>query len=151
MVTAFAACGAEEEKSALPTEAPDTTTSAPIEKTEENPPVIVEEIEATPFAAIEAKDCFYDAGYVEFIAGAETAAEYTFAAENSEGVNWRVYVFDEAFDDGYRYITQAAEPTLEGDGTIPVTEGQFIYVHCSVNEFTADAANETAKLNVTVE
>ena len=102
-------------------------------------------------AIVEAKDCFYDAGYVEFITGAEKAADYTFTAENSDGVNWRVYVFDEAFDDGYRYITQAAEPALEGDGTIPVTEGQFIYVHCSVNEFTADAANETAKLNVTVE
>ena len=105
--------------------------------------------EEKSFATVNAKDCFGDAGYVEFIAGAEKAGELTFAAENSEAVEWSVYVFDEAFDDGFRYISQAAEPVLVGDGTVSVEAGQFVYIYCSVNEFTADAPDENAKLNIT--
>ena len=107
--------------------------------------------ETKTIAVIEAKDCFYDAGYVEFVAGAEEAEEYTFTAENSEGVQWRVYVLDQVFDEGFRYIAQAAEPVLVGDGKISVEPGQFVYVYCSANEFTTGVADENAKLNVTVE
>ena len=103
-----------------------------------------------PFTIIEAKDCYNNAGYVEFISGAERPAEYTFTAENSYTVKWRVYIFDEAFDEGFRYISQAAEPVLDGDGKVSVDEGQFVYVYCSVNEFTEDAPDEHAKLKVAV-
>lgn len=103
------------------------------------------------FAVIEAKDCFYDAGYVEFIAGAEEAGAYTFTAENSEGVQWRVYVLEEAFEEGYRYITQVAQPVLVGDGKITVEPGQYVYVYCSANEFTTGVVDENAKLKVTME
>lgn len=103
-----------------------------------------------PFTVIEAKDCYNNAGYVEFISGAERPAEYTFTAENSDTVKWRVYIFDEAFDEGFRYISQAAEPVLDGDGKVSVDEGQFVYVYCSVNEFTEDAPDEHAKLKVAV-
>ena len=122
MLMAFVGCGAKEETPA----------------------------EETYFATIEAKDGFHDAGYVTFIAGAEAAAAYTFTAENSEAVQWRVYVFDEEFDEGYRYIAQAAEPVLVGDGTVSVEAGQFVYVYCSANEFTTGVVDENAKLNVTV-
>ena len=102
------------------------------------------------FATLEAKNCYENAGYTELIAGAEKSAEYTFTAENSEITEWSVYVFDESFDDGFRYIAQAAEPVLVGNGKISVNEGQFVYVYCSTNEFTATVADENAKLNVTV-
>ena len=105
--------------------------------------------EEKSFATVNAKDCFGGAGYIEFIAGGEEAVELTFTAENSEAVEWSIYVFDEAFDDGFRYISQAAEPALVGDGTVSVEAGQFVYIYCSVNEFTADAADENAKLNIT--
>ena len=108
--------------------------------------------EEKSFATVTAKGCFGDAGYIQFFEdGVEEAAELTFTAEDSENVEWSVYVFDEAFDDGFRYISQAAEPALVGDGTISVEAGQFVYIHCSVNEFTADAPDENAKLNVTAE
>ena len=102
------------------------------------------------FAVIEAKNCFYDAGYVELIADAEEPAEYIFTAENSETLQWRVYVLDEAFEEGFRYIAQAVEPVLVGDGKIDLKPGQFVYVYCSANEFTTGVADETAKLKVTV-
>ena len=103
------------------------------------------------FAVIEAKNCFYDAGFVELIAGAEESAEYTFTAENSETVQWWVYVLEEAFEEGFRYIKQVAEPVLTGDGKISVEAGQFVYVYCSANEFTTGVVDENAKLNVTME
>ena len=106
--------------------------------------------EEKSFATIAAKDCFGEAGYIQlFKDGADKAAELTFTAENSEAVEWSIYVFDEAFSDGFRYISQAAEPVLVGDGTISVEAGQFVYIYCSINEFTADAPNENAKLNIT--
>ena len=106
--------------------------------------------EETLFATIEAKNCFWDAGYVEFISGAESAGEYTFTAENSEAIEWRIYVLEEAFDEGFRYISQAAQPVLVGDGTIFVDAGQFVYVYCSANELTTGLVDENAKLIVTV-
>lgn len=106
--------------------------------------------EKKSFATVTAKKCFGDAGYVEFFKdGVAESKELTFTAEDSENVEWSVYVFDEAFDDGFRYISQAAEPVLVGDGTVSVEAGQFVYIYCSVNEFTADAPDENAKLNIT--
>ncbi len=108
------------------------------------------EKQETVILTVEAKDCFDSAGYVELVSGAEKDCDITFAAENSEEVEWSVYVFDEAFADGFRYISQASEPVLVGDGTVSVKAGQFVYVYCSVNAFTADSPEENAKLNITV-
>ena len=127
-----------------------------VEKTDESistlePPVVEQEEELPQeenLTILEAKNCFTNAGYVEFIAGAEETANYLFTAENSEDAGWLVYVFDEKFEDGPRYIGQAAEPALVGDGMITVEAGQYVYVYCSANEFTEDAPNEIAKLNI---
>ena len=118
--------------------------------TAEEPAATVAEKEETIFAIIEAKNCFYDAGYVELIAGAEATAEYTFTAENSEAVEWQVYVLDEAFDDGFRYIAQFTDPVLVGDGTVSVNAGQYVYLYCSANEFTTGVVDENAKIVITV-
>ena len=134
MIMSLTACSEKEEI---------TTTSIPEETTKTTAAEV-------PFTVIEAKDCYNNAGYVEFISGAERPAEYTFTAENSDTVKWRVYIFDEAFDEGFRYISQVAEPVLDGDGKVSVDEGQFVYVYCSVNEFTEDAPDEHAKLEVAV-
>lgn len=161
LAASLSACGMTEEKPSTPADTTadktidktidqavdstaDTTTNATVDSTTDTT------VEATVYATIEATDCFSNAGYVEFISGAEKAAEYTFTAENSEAAKWCVYVLDEEFDDGFRFIAQAAQPALEGDGTISVAEGQYVYVYCSVNSFTADAADENAKLNITV-
>ena len=128
MLTELNACGANENK--------------PFETTETEGKKL--------FAIIEAKDCFYDAGFVEIISWSEATVEFTFTAENSEGVEWWVYVLEEAFDDGLRYIKQVAEPVLMGDGTISVEEGQYVYVYCSANEFTTGVVDENAKLNIFV-
>ena len=140
MIMSLTACGANKNK--------------PVENTaetqEENVPETTETLEEKLFTIIEAKDCFNDAGFVELIAGAEDPAEYTFTPENSDSVEWCVYILDQEFDDAFRYIKQAAEPALVGDGTIFIDEGQYVYVYCSANEFTTGVADENAKLNITV-
>ena len=139
MIATLTACGANETK---PLETAKTNEEKVSEITEPEGEKI--------FTIIEAKDCFDDAGFVELIAGTKESSEYTFTAENSDAVEWCVYIFDQVFDEGFRYIKQAAEPVLVGDGTIFIDEGQYVYVYCSANEFTTGIVDENAKLNVTV-
>ena len=127
MLAALTACGAAETK---PTE----TTAAAEEKI---------------FAILEAKDCFDDAGFAELVT--TEAAEYTFTAENSDEVEWHVYVLDEAFEEGFRHIKQYTEPVLLGDGTIFLDAGKYVYVYCSANEFTTGVVDENAKLNIIIQ
>ena len=119
-------------------------------RVEETPAETVATVEEKPFATLEAKNCFYDAGFVELIPGTEEAATYVFAGEDSEAVEWWIYVLDESFEEGYRYIKQVAEPVLKGSGEVFVEAGKFVYVYCSANEFTTGVADENAKLNITV-
>lgn len=155
------ACGANEDKSLETTETNEEIASETIEADEEiasetievDEEIASETIEVDEeklFTTIEATNCFYDAGFVELIAGVEEPSEYTFTAENSENVEWSVYVLDQTFDEGFRYIKQAAEPVLVADGTIFIDEGKYVYVYCSSNEFTTGVADEYAKLNVTI-
>ena len=148
MIAALVACGAKENEPTDPTDANVEQTSEVT--TEETTEAVAEEDEPSIFTTVEAKDCFDNAGFVELIDGATDVAEFIFASEESDAVEWSVYVFDEAFEDGYRYIKQAAEPVLVGDGTVSVEVGQYVYVYCSVNEFTADAPDENARVNVLV-
>lgn len=117
---------------------------------ENNPPETTQTEAEKIFAIIEAKDCFHDAGFVELIAGAEESSEYTFTTENSDAVEWCIYILDQAFEEGFRYIKQITEPVLVGNGTIFIEEGQYVYVYCSANEFTTGVIDENAKLHVTV-
>ena len=148
MIAALVACGAKENEPTDPTVTQEEQTSEAT--TEEATDAVAEEDEPGIFTTVEAKDCFNNAGFVELIDGATDAAEFIFASEESDAVEWSVYVFDEAFEDGFRYIKQAADPVLVGDGTVSVDVGQYVYVYCSVNEFTADAADENARVNVLV-
>lgn len=149
MAMTFAACSITEE----PVATHETTEATTVATTEATTEVTTEATTEAPaeavFATIEAKNCFYDAGFVELIDGASESAVYTFTAENSEAVEWWVYVVDEAFDEGFRYIKQIAEPALVGDGAISVEAGQYVYVYCSANEFTTGVADENAKLKIT--
>ena len=147
MIASLTACGTKENNPPKNTD-PSESTQAYEEKTSET--TLTEEEEEEIFTTIEAKDCFYNAGFVELIDGATDPAVFTFTSEDSDNVEWSVYIFDEAFEDGFRFIKHAAEPVLVGDGTISFDVGQYVYVYCSVNEFTADAADENARLNVTV-
>ena len=103
--------------------------------------------EETEVMLISCEDGYDNAGFVSF--EAEQAGTYTFTAQGSDGIEWAVYLFDEEFSDGPRYIYQAAEPLLTEDGSLTVEAGQFMYVYCSANAFTDLAPDTEAKLLVT--
>ncbi|MBQ6466605.1 MAG: hypothetical protein IJJ61_01565 [Clostridia bacterium] len=88
---------------------------------------------------ITAAESFDNAGVTEFVCDATEAYSFT---SSSEDVKWDIYVLDSRFEDGARYLAQAETPALEGDGTLKIEEGKFIYAVCSENAFTADAASD---------
>ena len=77
-------------------------------------------------------------GYKAFTC--DNTETYTFDSvyKGNEDVTWTVYIMDKKYDDATRYISQTEDPALEGDGELSIKEGQYIYVQCSANSFTAD-------------
>ena len=88
---------------------------------------------------ITAKDGFDNAGVTELLCDAP--ATYSFTASD-EDTTWKVFVLDERFEDGARYLSQAKQPALEGNGTLTIDADKYIYILCSESVFTADAASD---------
>ncbi|MCD8190447.1 MAG: hypothetical protein LUD78_09565 [Clostridiales bacterium] len=61
---------------------------------------------------------------------------------DEEEVEWTFYVLDEPFDDAVRYLPQACDSVLEGDGSFEVEQGQYVYCMCNISAFTADEMPE---------
>ena len=99
---------------------------------------------------VKSEDGFYSSGFTCFKPGKNATLEVEF--DDSEGaVEWGVYVLDKEFTDAQRYILSAYEPTLTENGTIDVQAGQFVYVYCSVNAFSAEKPFTGATVSFTGE
>ena len=94
---------------------------------------------------VTAADGFNAAGYTGRICGA--TATYSFQSSTPD-VTWSIYVLDEAFTDILRYLSQAHTPALEGDGTLEIEEGKYVYIYCSDNSFTSTGAPTDATLTI---
>ena len=88
---------------------------------------------------VSAKDGFDNAGFSVFYN--DTPATYSFTS-SSKDITWTIFLLDEEFEDAVRYIPQAFEPALEGDGTLEIEAGKYIYIQCSENGFTADEPSD---------
>lgn len=88
---------------------------------------------------VSASEGFDNAGFTAAICDA--TAKYSFKS-SSKDVTWSVYILDEEFEDVARFIPQAFSSALEGDGTIEIEEGKYVYIQCSVNGFTADEPSD---------
>ena len=130
----LSACGnkAEEATTAESTESVENTENAEFERR-----MI---INSEPFV-ITAKDGFENAGVTELICDATETYSFT---KSDDSTTWKVFVLDEKFADGARYLAQAQTPALEGDGTLTIEEGKYIYILCSESAFSADSASEAA-------
>ena len=95
---------------------------------------------------ITAEECF-GSMYYELIT--EKSGTYSFSAKSSSE-EWEVYIFDEEFKDGWRYISQASTPVLKGDGEIEIAEGKYVYIYCPINAFTSEYPDEKAYLEISV-
>lgn len=111
----------------------DVTRKATAEDTQSDLPLLI--VNSEP-VVVTAKDGFENAGVTGFVCGA--TASYSFTSSSGETA-WSVFVLDEAFEDGARYLPQAETPALEGDGTLSIEEGKIIYILCSESIFSADA------------
>ena len=96
---------------------------------------------------ITAEECF-GSMYYELVA--EKSGTYSFSAKASSEGEWEVYIFDEEFKDGWRYISQASAPALRGDGTIEITKGKYVYIYCPINAFTSEYPDEKAYLEISL-
>ena len=90
---------------------------------------------------VTAKESFDNFGVTEFVCDASETYSFT---KSDDDTTWKVFVLDEKFADGARYLPQAEEPALEGDGTLKIEEGKYIYILCSESSFTGDAATDAA-------
>ena len=97
---------------------------------------------------IKSEDSFEGAGFTCFIAG--SSCRYTVDMDTDDGaVEWSIYLLDDKFTDPERFIPQAHEPALTESGYLTVEKGQYVYVCCSVNTFTAGAPHEGAAVTFT--
>ena len=87
-----------------------------------------------------ASDLFDGYGFLHMQC-AETGV-YDFASINSDGVVWQVYILDSEFNDAERFIPQVYPVALEGDGSLSIRYGQWIYVYCPCNSWTMATAPE---------
>ena len=72
----------------------------------------------------------------------EKTGVYDFSSADSAGIVWEVYLLDSEFNDAERFIPQAYQCALKGDGSLQIEQGQWIYVYCPCNSWTAEEAPE---------
>ena len=124
------ACGNQEQTQPQPSDDQNTEAQTEVERR-----MI---INSEPFV-ITAKDGFDNFGVTELLCDATET--YSFTASN-EDTTWKVFVLDEKFADGARYLPQAEQPALEGNGTLKIEEGKYIYILCSESSFSGETASD---------
>lgn len=83
---------------------------------------------------------FDNAGFTRYLC--KESGPYAFVNDSVKGTEWSVYVLNKKFDGEARYIPFEFKPVLEGEGTIDILSGQFIYIRCSVNSETSRSKDE---------
>ena len=108
------------------------------EQTENTPLESHMVINSEPYT-VTAEEGFNNAGVTELICDATET--YSFKSSSAD-TTWKVFVLDKKFEDGARYLPQAEKAALEGDGTLKIEEGKYIYILCSESNFTAEKASD---------
>ena len=92
--------------------------------------------------------CEYDTFY-EYMVDAD--ADYTFsvhktASKTVDGLKWYIYVLDERFTSGLRYLYESGNPDLTVTVDEPVSfnlkAGQYVYCFCSYNGYNAASGTD---------
>lgn len=135
------ACGAEKpvetEPAPAETEAP-AAEAEPVEETVTHLPEFGEDENSMSFSAVNA-DSY---GYFHFLC--QTTGIYDFTVKNCEPADWSIYLLDEEFLEAERYIPQAYQALLTGEGTVKLYEGLWVYIYCPFNDWTCEEAPEGA-------
>lgn len=62
---------------------------------------------------------------------------YSFKKEDPDDPDWEIYVLDEQFGDGIRYLFSNYEPNAVSDTELSLKAGQHIYCICKVNQWNS--------------
>ncbi len=74
---------------------------------------------------------------------------YTFKHSGNDDVPWNIYILDEKFTDGIRYLYSNYTPDGITEFTVRLKSGQYVYLICTENEWT-DSADDFADTSVSV-
>ncbi len=92
--------------------------------------------------------CEYNTFY-EFVADKNTDYSFVISEEGGsvpDNLKWYIYVLDERFENGMRYLYESNNPdytvTLEMPAIATVKSGQYVYCFCSQNAYNASSDAE---------
>lgn len=122
---------AEETTSLTEEEVSDDTEATSSEESAENTDESNSETESekTPLAT-------YDNNLETYLFEVTEDGSYTFSHSGNDEVPWNVYVLDEEFTDGIRYLYSNYEPSGVTEYTADLKSGQYVYLICTENEWT---------------
>lgn len=87
-------------------------------------------------------------GYFNFVCEKSGTYRFLHVQGDTAETQWQVYILDKEFTDAERYIPHAYEAALAEEGELDITEGQYVYVYCSANEWTAVDPVESDRMEV---
>lgn len=98
---------------------------------------------------IRATDCD-SYGFYHFLNENDSTFIFTHIKDGENPARWAVYILDEEFTDAERYIPQAYESVLEENGEIVISEGKYVYLSCSANDWTdiTPSENDIMQINI---
>ncbi|MCR5523546.1 MAG: hypothetical protein K6F64_07925 [Clostridia bacterium] len=95
---------------------------------------------------VKAKNCYKAPGYFCFITDAE--GDYTVTVTGDSRAQFKIYVFSEEYQPFAEYIERDSTPSLEGSGFLHIKADAYVYVYCTINEFTAKIPDRNCKLSI---
>lgn len=161
LAATLASCGAEEENND-PSMPADTTSSTPQTESASESPAETEKTETSPTESDtdteketetssettesvleEAKEneplYTYKSSMQTYDFKVTEDGSYSFKHSGNDDVAWNVYILDEEFTDGIRYLYSNYTPDGVTEFTADLKAGQYVYLICTQNEWTNSA------------
>lgn len=157
-VMALSGCGVEEDTAV---QADVTTAEAEVQETVSEAESIAEETEAETEAVTEAiteektetesqteleevsesteTEAYFEDSFAVHCYEVTADGSYSFTHSGNDDVPWNIYILDEKFTDGTRYLYSNYVPDGETEFTADLKAGQYVYCICTVNEWNSDA------------
>lgn len=96
---------------------------------------ITEDTESTQAESEKTLIISYDNNLETYLYEVSEDGSYTFSHSGNDDVPWNVYILDEEFTDGIRYLYSNYEPDGVTEFTTDLKAGQYVYLICTENEW----------------
>lgn len=85
----------------------------------------------------------YDNNMKTYCFNVEKDGSYTFKHSGNDDTPWNIYILDEEFTDGIRYLYSNYTPDGVTEFSADLKAGQFVYFICTENEWTSSDFADT--------